>query len=527
MLLPLKILFPHNHSDSDYCQTTITDNKGSMICKHCENSGVTVDDQQGTENASPSTSNLFTELENLENTITRLKSKRCDLKRDINRRHSSFIRIIPLEIIARIFKYANTDVTITGSGLPILLSSVCSDWRRAVVGTPELWSSIKIDLPPISQISNNDMDESSMLPRLATFIDEWLARSGQLPLNISLYSEYETPWPGYSSAEYLPIFNTLNKYSSRWRSLNISIPTILHQLLQPNCLPLLEQLHITGSNKNDLTFPHTPSLNTVEIHPQAIMNSEFQIEKIRIQWNTVTHVFLEFINSSDCFTLLRLNPQLVHCTFHEVTDDIDDDDIEEFEFPIICSLTYLSLHNRRCTAQILDYVTLPHLKTLVMFNVIIEPVISVIKRSACSLHTLSLLNWNNRKTDKLMTLLEFLSPSLTRLSISRPPSPIRGTKNYLSILTQIYTSQSEVAGNNFLPHLEVFEYREESPSTLESSMLSLSTNLPSRNYPMSASTSISLRSAYISKATIVNKEVPQAISVILQRLEEDGILIYS
>jgi hypothetical protein len=487
-----------------------------MFCKNCENSGV-IDDLQGVEdtvsysNSSPS--DLFMELENLENTIARLKVKQCELKRIINRRHSSFIRTIPSEIIATISGFANTDFTIT----PVLLSSVCSDWRRAVVGTPELWSSIKIDLP------DNDMAAWSIikLRRLATFIDEWLARSGRLPLNISLCFNREILWDSSTLVEYLPIFKILNKYSSRWHSVNISIPAVLYQFLQPDYLPLLEQLHIICKPEfhGYFIFPPTPCLNTVEIHPS---NYELRISLdigFGIKWNTVTHVSLESITSCDCFALLRLNPQLVHCTFHGVLDDTED----PLESPILSSLTYLSLHHRRDTSRILDNIELPCLKTLVMHNVIIDPVIAFVKRSACSLHTLSLLNWQIRKTDKLIPLLQFLSPSLTRLAISRLPSPIRGTKNYLSLLTQIYTFQSEVVGNEFLPHLEIFEYREESPSTLESSMLS---NLPSRNYPKPA-TSISLRSAYISMATVIDKEIPHAISVILLRLEEDGILTYT
>jgi hypothetical protein len=504
----------------------MSDYEDLMISKPCENSGVTVDDLQGVEedtiscsNSSPS--DLFMELEVLENALSKLKIEQCELKRNKNHIHSSFIRIIPSEIIAVISGFAITDFTITDSSPDaILLSSVCSDWRRAVVGTPELWSTIKIDLPFIQISDNKEVARSTLkLPRLADFIDEWLARSGQLPLNISLYYDHEVPWHSLTLKAYIPIFNILNKYSSRWHILNLSIPPHFHQSLQPDSLPLLEQLHITCKSIGlHLTFPPTPRLNTVEIHPGR--NIEFVIPIDNgIHWNTVTHVSLESITSCDCLALLRLSPQLLHCTFHMVEDFTE----EPLESPVLSSLTYLSLHHRRDTSRILDNVKLPCLETLVMYNVITDPVIAFIERSSCSLRTLSLLSWHIRKTNKLIPLLQFLSPSLTRLAISRLPSPIRGTKNYLSILTRIYTSQSEVVGNDFLPHLEVFEYREESPSTLESSMLS---NLPSGNYPIPA-TSIALRSAYISTATITNKEVPPAISVILQRLEEEGILTYT
>ena len=467
--------------------------------------------------SSSSSSDLFMELENLENTIARLKMKQYELKRNINRTHSPFIRMIPSEIIAAISGFANTDVTIAGRlPSPILLSSVCSDWRRAVVGAPHLWSSIKIGLPSIYSYT------MPVLP-LATFIDEWLARSGQLLLNISLCCDHGIHW--YSEPlnleEYRPIFEILNKYSSRWHSLNISIPSILLPFLQPDCLPLLEQLHFASdpSPKHVITFPPTPRLNTVEIQP--FRDSEFRISSnIGIQWNTITHVSLKSVTSPHCFALLRLNPQLVHCTFHKINDDMEDYLLES---PIVSSLTYLSLHHRRDASLVLDNIKLPCLKTLVLLNIIVDPVIAFLERSSCSLDTLSLLNWHLRKTVKLVPLLQFLSPSLTRLAISRLPSPIRGTKNYLTLLTRIYKSQSEMVGNDFLPHLEVFEYREESPSTMESSMLS---NLPSWNYPKPI-TSISLRSAYISTASIINKEIPHDISVTLQHLEKENILTYT
>ena len=140
--------------------------------------------------------------------------------------------------------YTNIDFTIIGR-LParILPSSVCSGWR-IVVGT-RLWSSVMIDLTSISQTP--DMASSTML-RLATFIDEWLARSGQLPLNISLCSGRETPWNHPLTLEKCrPIFKTLDQYLSRWHRLNISIPPTILPFLQPDCLPLLEQLRILPS----------------------------------------------------------------------------------------------------------------------------------------------------------------------------------------------------------------------------------------------------------------------------------------
>ena len=502
--------------------------KKPMICEHCglDNSDAIIDDLvQGIEcniscsNSSPC--NLCMELANVENAIARLKMKRCELKRSINRRHSPFIRIIPPEIIATISGFADTNFFVTTRlspvPNPILLSSVCSDWRRAVVGTPHLWSSIKIDLPSIYS--------TAMLGLLA-FIDEWLARSGRLPLYISLRYGHKTSLDVLTLELYRPIFKILNLYSSRWKSLNTSIPPTLLSLLQPDSLPLLEQLHITSKSRGDsdlvIAFPPTPCLNMVEIHP--LLNSRFSpISDLGIQWHTVTHLYVELITTRSCFSLLSRIPRLVRCTFHKV--------FGEFEYPtsespiLSLSMIYLSLqfHNSD-PFQILNNVKLPSLEALFLFNVSsIDPLMAFLERSACSLHTLSLPNWNMKKVNKLTHLLKFLSPSLKNLAISRSPSLIRVTKGFLSILSQTYTSQSE--GKDFLPHLEIFEYREDSSLTSESLMLS---NLPSRNYhPKPANTSISLRSVYINTASIVDKLIPNDIYFILDHLENDGILTYT
>ena len=249
------------------------------------------------------------------------------------------------------------------------------------------------------------------------------------------------------------------------------------------------------------------------------MNSTIPVlvsPNIGIQWDTVTHVSAESITTSNCFALLCLSPQLVHCTFHSVVVEMDN-------HLRLSAHWHLSLHHNRDTSRFLDNIKLPCLETLVLLNVIIDPAIAFLERSACSLQTRSLLDWQFRKTDKLIPLLQFLSPSLTRLAISQQPSPMRGTRNNLSLLTQIYPSQSEVVGNDFFLCLEIFEYREESPSTLKSSMLS---KLSNHNYPKPA-TSISLRSVYINRASILNKHIPRVILPILKQLEGEGILTYT
>ena len=533
----------------------------TRICKHCSVQ-VTVDDPQGVKSgvscSKSSPCKSCVEMEDLESAIAKLKMEQHELKRNINVINSPFIRLIPPEIIAKISGFVIADFTIRGRlSDGILLSSVCSDWRRAVVGTPELWSSIKINLPSISQTSDSEMAGSNTLPRLATFIDEWLSRSGQLPLNITICYGYHD-WDDRDISDllteelqeqYRQIFKILDQCSSRWRSLNIFIPPTLLQLLQrPDHLPMLEQLRIAScmtDPKPIIDFPPASCLTTVEI--RQFRNYKYSISPfIGIHWDTVTHFSIQSISRDTLLEFLSKNPQLVQCTIRKVCSNsrLNPSPIVSSE-----SLTYLSIHHNSGPFQVLDCITLPCLETLVLGSITSNnsnPIISFLKRSACSLHTLSLLSCHDKHTDQYLPLLHFLSPSLKRLAISRNMSTKIGTQGYLSLLSRIHASQSESlltriytsqveeslptrvytspfeapVGDGFLPHLEIFEYRKASLSTLEIPML------PSRNHPKKA-TSIPLHSVYISLDSIRDMNVLHDILLTLRRLKEEKILTYN
>jgi hypothetical protein len=494
-----------------------------MICRRC-----TVDLETALSNlllvvqdveCSISGPNPCTELDNLDNSIARLEKKRSELKRDINRTHSPFIRMIPPEIIAKIsgFASSDSDSTIMGSlPAPILLSSVCSDWRRTVVGTPQLWSSIKIDLPSNSKTFYMT---SSTFFRLAAFIDTWLVRSGQLPLNISIFSGHETP-DLMTLEKFRIFFKVLDRYSCRWHILNISYTPSILSCLQPERLPFLEQLNIyfpIGMLNTALTFPPSPCLKTVGIHAFILP----PLSDIGIQWDNVTRLLAASLTIHSCFDFLRLIPQLVYCKFHNISVDPR---INLPESPILSSLTHLSLSFYQMSpGPFLDKVVLPSLKTLVLFSVTsMDPLMAFFERSACSLRTLSLQYLNIENVDNLTRLLQFLSPSLTKLVIfSTHPD-----EKYLSVLTKIYTSQSAGVGNDFLPHLKFFGYRysDAFDSTVERPFEFKLPNLQTR-IRQRTKTPISLHSAYIDvDSSLMHQPISQDILSILQCLNEDGIL---
>ena len=115
----------------------------------------------------------------------RLRLKRYDLKRKINRFHSSIIRQIPPDVMSTIFEFCLPDLmdnqlssyTEEDLSIPLSLGAICGCWRDIAWSTPSLWSSLTVRVT-----SNHNSNITTGIAQ------EWLARSGQLPLSICIFS---------------------------------------------------------------------------------------------------------------------------------------------------------------------------------------------------------------------------------------------------------------------------------------------------------------------------------------------------
>src|SRR5437016_3740115 len=89
------------------------------------------------------------ELAELDALLERLRLKRYDLKRKINRLHSPVVRQLPPDVMSTIFEFCLPDFTdhqVTSSSkddiyIPLSLGAICSHWRDIAWSTPSLWSS--------------------------------------------------------------------------------------------------------------------------------------------------------------------------------------------------------------------------------------------------------------------------------------------------------------------------------------------------------------------------------------------------
>ena len=115
--------------------------------------------------------------------------ERYDLKRRINQFHSPVVRQLPPDVTSTVFEFCLTDFadhqlsSISSFAkedvsIPLSLGAICSYWREIAWSTPTLWSSLVV------RVSNKHDPQT-----INSITQEWLARSGQLPLSIYIFTK--------------------------------------------------------------------------------------------------------------------------------------------------------------------------------------------------------------------------------------------------------------------------------------------------------------------------------------------------
>jgi hypothetical protein len=110
------------------------------------------------------------EISRLQTALDHLTAVRQRMKRSLNERTTPIYRI-PTEILSEIFLHCLVEDSdgFDAEEAPLLLNFVCSKWRTVAISTPQLWSSISLDLPPCGGIE---------------MLETWLSRSSASPLKI-------------------------------------------------------------------------------------------------------------------------------------------------------------------------------------------------------------------------------------------------------------------------------------------------------------------------------------------------------
>jgi hypothetical protein len=393
------------------------------------------------------------ELDELDALLERLRLKRYDLKRKINGLHSPIIRKLPPDVTSTIFEFCLPDFanfqlspyTKEDHSIPLSLGTICSYWREIAWSTPSLWSSLVV-LVPTKHVATD-------------IVQEWLARSGQLPLSIRIYSD-----SGLRKAV-SALANIINQYSARWSDLDLHIPQNYYQLFHAtdNHAPILKSIRFhcyPNANTMSLNFHLTcPRLERASL-------SNFPTNGTNIQWDNLTHLTLHSNPIFDSCLILRKTPRLVFCRVSGYCSPFSISPL------VLTSLRSLELClNSSSVDDFLDNLIAPHLEEFILPRYYVPSmavITSFLRRSACSLRSFSVMFSIFPTYHKgFMNILQSM-PSLNMLSIISlttfklvPGDAIHDEydpRNISQLVDKVLSSQSTSIEQGFLPNLEILEY---------------------------------------------------------------------
>jgi hypothetical protein len=240
--------------------------------------------------------NLEKEIVQLGHSIEKLQTRRRALRTVMNENHDRLIHKFPSEIASHIFiQYAPPNVSRykEDRSTPLRLGAVCRKWRQLAWATPQLWSSLVVEVTGRGE-------------HPLQFIDEWLERSASLPLIIKFY-DYSGQVHEVSSKA----IKILNKHSARWYDMHFDIPAYcLHHLCgssQGNILCRLVLRHslvpVMSSKFSIFSMMSKPRLTHLKLLTVGL-------SCVDIIWNNLTVASIYYIGVDECVELIRRAPLL-------------------------------------------------------------------------------------------------------------------------------------------------------------------------------------------------------------------------
>ncbi|KAF9481259.1 hypothetical protein BDN70DRAFT_992058 [Pholiota conissans] len=403
---------------------------------------------------------LDREISEAEEHFTTLKKKkRPALCYQRNRVHDPIISRLPVEIVSQIFTNFLPDTvdaayTISRPGssstvtTPLLLGAVCKSWRAISWSTPQLWTSISIDI----YIANDN------------FIDilrEWLVKSGELPLYLAVTTScYEDECDQIAER----IVDLIAEYSSRWFFLKLeyslgSFPLtyICSKISQASLLATLKI--ICDFRDHAIDFKLLRNLESL-----SMRYLEFK-RLLNINWNRLTRIeggimlslklFFELFSQAVCLT---------HCTLALYDDHVSPNGNVHAPHPIIRHevLVYLRFQSsrNRATEIALSKMEFPELQYLYGALLKANFIQDLIRRSSCKLKGLEVNPRFNNLDDEIQ-FINFLAgiPSLETLLIESRFHSSRSIDYLFMRLSTTTVICGDFPTPIFLPNLKTLSVR--------------------------------------------------------------------
>lgn len=401
-----------------------------------------------------------------------LSEIRCSLATNINHRHDPFIHRLPFELASKVFVFhvedfideplsdqINTSLHKAALISPLLLGRVCRTWRDIAWAIPQLWSTMTLLVRNVTQLYT--------LARI-DLINQWLNRSGQQPLNITIQFQFLPEQLQGVNDAISSLFDPIRDHSYHWRRIHLIVPpNHLGGLLGGlDSLPLLEHLAIHPSVKPmrhlglDFQLVHTPLLARVEF-------ADLFLRNISLDWTNLTFVSFTCVYIDEIFHILQLAPKLTGANFVRMSNESGDfpDPTEIFTHQALRTL-HIQPEDHHFSVDLDPFFSKVAFPSLIDFTYDssvsddwfpLNGLLDLFNQSQSSLTHLTLVIHESgammREQD--LTLLLQALPTITHLSLTNFDTKI-------SLITDhFFLDCAETPHRNadvFLPHLQVLKY---------------------------------------------------------------------
>ena len=295
---------------------------------------------------------LDAEIERLNSIICVLYDQRNALNEEIEAHRAliSPFRRLPLDVMGEIFAHClptHHNAVMSIREAPLLLGRVCSAWRSITLSTPQLWASLHIPTPtPDSGFG--PASTRKMITRCEA-VREWILRSGEIPLSISLYASEAVYSFGSSpdSQRDIEFFGSVSRqilpFSRRWKTLDLRAiegSFTRFQEIAEGDVPMLESLSIVNVPMINLRlqsffFPQAERawqkssglLSAAKLRRLSLTDFRGNLLDLPVRWSRLTHLKLDAEGStqsserlsslrySQVVKVLKKCPLLVSCSF--------------------------------------------------------------------------------------------------------------------------------------------------------------------------------------------------------------------
>ncbi|KAF8881046.1 hypothetical protein CPB84DRAFT_1851688 [Gymnopilus junonius] len=332
---------------------------------------------------------------------------------------------------------------------PFTIGAVCRRWRHIAWSSPYVWSIFTMVVPR-PHISETRIQLAK----------EYLSRSGRLPLSINVRAHsFDNSAPGI--AQFYPLIDIINQYSSRWRQLYLSLPSSLFALLTFSSASSLLDVDL------DCLDEDKSSLHTLlPILPPVVETQYLHLDPPSMNWTQVTHFTTSLLKVDQVLQILRLGPCLRECVFCDIRFrevDSPDQAFAPVTHPLLESLR-VSLNFDDSEGLFFSKVTLPALQHFQVESSDFDPLYhdhlaSFLTRSS-QLRSLKLLEADFDDPEHVLVLLR-ATPSLEKLQIPYGSA----MENYLApfyhaLSCHLPTNENPIPDftEPLLPSLRVFDW---------------------------------------------------------------------